>query len=265
MPLSFRERRRWDLLTGGFPEVVQRPGQSAVWFSSYLQTYLERDVRSLLSVRDLTTFRWFLSLLAARHGETLNKTDLAAPLGVSIPTIGHWLNVLEITGHILVVPPFYRNFSKRLVKSPKIYWIDPGLTCFLLGLETRRQLELSPFLGALFEGFIASEIVKNQTQRGRRKELYYFRDERGLEVDFVVPSPGGALTLVEAKTTHTPQPSLAAGLTNLLNAAHKELKGHVVQGVLVYRRGDAAPRTQALAPGIKALSVEEFLFDPAYS
>ena len=127
LPLSVRETGSWDLLRGGFPEVVIRPRRAADWFRSYLQTYLERDVRALLSVRDLATFRRFLALLGTRHGQLLNRTDLATPLGVSVPTISAWLDVLETTGHILLVPPFYENFGKRLIKSPKVYWVDSGL------------------------------------------------------------------------------------------------------------------------------------------
>jgi len=98
-----------------------------LWFSSYVQTYLERDIRSITNVRDLSTFRWFLALVASRHGQMLNKTDLAAPLGVSIPTIGEWLNLLELTGQIILVPPYFENLGKRIVKSPKLHLGDSGL------------------------------------------------------------------------------------------------------------------------------------------
>jgi hypothetical protein len=161
LPLSYREIGSWDLIRGGFPEAVLRPRGSRLWFSSYVQTYLERDVRSIQAVKDLPTFRRFLTLLASRNGQVLNKTDLASPLGVSVPTISQWVGVLETTGHILLVPPFFENFGKRLIKSPKLYWLDSGLACFLLGIETKRELERSPFLGSIFEGFVASEIIKN--------------------------------------------------------------------------------------------------------
>ncbi len=177
-PLSARETPKVTLLHGGYPEVLARPASARLWFGSYLQTYLERDVRAITAVKDLVTFRRFLALLASRHGQLLNRTDLAAPLGVSIPTITHWLGVLEITAQILVVPPFYENFGKRLIKSPKVYWADPGLACYLLGIDTAAELEKSPFLGALFEGFMASEIVKARVNTGRRRELYHFRDQQ---------------------------------------------------------------------------------------
>jgi uncharacterized protein len=106
-------------LHGGFPEVLAHPKARRLWFASYLQTYLERDVRAITNVRDLPTFRRFLAVLASRHGQVLNKTDLAAPLGVSVPTIGEWLSILEGTGQIILVPPYFENLGKRLIKSPK--------------------------------------------------------------------------------------------------------------------------------------------------
>src|SRR5207237_3519200 len=183
LPCSLAETKIVNLLHGGFPEVLARPKARSLWFASYLQTYLERDVRAITNVRDLATFRRFLALLASRHGQVLNKTDLAAPLGISVPTVAQWLGVLETTAQVLIVPPFYENLGKRLLKSPKVYIADSGLACHLLGIDTAAELAKSPFRGALFEGFIAAEIVKAQVNAGRSRELYYFRDEQGLEVD----------------------------------------------------------------------------------
>src|SRR5271166_790594 len=197
LPFSVAETDRVSILHGGYPEVLARPAGRRLWFSSYIQTYLERDVRGITNVRDLATFRRFLALLASRHGQVLNKTDLAAPLGVSVPTIGDWLQVLEITGQIMLVPPYFENFGKRLIKSPKIYLGDSGMACYLLGIATLAELDRSPFLGALFEGHVASEILKGQANQGRRKELYYFRDQQGLEVDFLFPNGQGSLWMIE--------------------------------------------------------------------
>src|SRR5258706_13621216 len=116
-------------MRGGFPEVVARPVAARTWFRSYVQTYLERDVRAISSIRDLSTFRRFLGLVASRCGRILNKTDLAAPLGISVPTVTGWLGILETTGEILIIPPFHENFGKRLIKSPKVYFVDSGLAC----------------------------------------------------------------------------------------------------------------------------------------
>jgi predicted AAA+ superfamily ATPase len=254
-PLSYREVGSWNLIRGGFPEAVLDPKSSRIWFSSYVQTYLERDVRSLRAVKDLATFRRFLSLLASRNGQVLNRTDLAAPLGVSVPTVSDWLGVLETTGQILVIPPFFENFGKRLIKSPKVYWVDSGLVCFLLGIETEKQLESSPFLGAVFEGFIASEIIKNQVNRGQRRELYFFRDEQGLEVDFLAPSPGGRIQLIEAKWSKTITPDAAGPLRRLAGA----MRGRRVGSLIVHRAAKSGQDLETVAPGVKALSVEQFL------
>jgi len=121
LPLSVAERARVSLLLGGYPQVPQRPGGRRLWFSFYIQAYLERDVRAVLNVRDLALFRRFLALLASRHGQILKKTDLAAPLGVAVPPSAIGCTVLEITGQIILVPPYFENFGKRLLKSPKVY------------------------------------------------------------------------------------------------------------------------------------------------
>jgi len=255
LPLSLAETAKVDLLHGGFPEVLARPQARRLWFASYLQTYLERDVRAITNVRDLVTFRRFLSLLASRHGQVLNKTDLAAPLGVSVPTIGEWLSILEVTGQIILVPPYFDNFGKRLIKSPKIYWGDSGFACYLLGVTSSAELERSPFLGALFEGFVAAEILKNQANRGLQKELYYFRDQQGLEVDFLVPRPNSHLWLVEAKAGKTVPPSMAAPLLSLRRASPKRSERLIV----VHRKSRSQLPTAAIAGGVEALDVDQFI------
>lgn len=255
LPFSLAETRKVDLLYGGFPEVLARPRARGLWFASYLQTYLERDVRAITNVRDLVTFRRFLALLASRHGQVLNKTDLAAPLGVSVPTIGEWLHILEATGQIIVVPPYFENFGKRLIKSPKIYWGDSGLACYLLGLSSSAELERSPFSGALFEGFVAAEILKSQANLGMRKELYYFRDQQGLEVDFLVPRSNAGLWLVEAKAAKTVRPSMASPLLSL----RRSLRKRPGRMIVVHRKARSQWATAALARGVEALDVERFV------
>jgi hypothetical protein len=253
LPLSLQETPRVSLLRGGFPEVLGRPAAAELWFRSYVQTYLERDVRAVSSIRDLSTFRRFLGLLASRCGQILNKTDLAAPLGVSVPTLTEWLSILEITAQIILVPPFYESFGKRLIKSPKLYFVDPGLTCHLLGIESLARLRRSPFLGPVFEAFVASEILKLQVNAGRRRELYFFRDQQGLEVDFVVPTGAGHLALIEAKASATVVPQTASALARLAQAIERyEASGFVVHQPL---RRDAPLKT--LRPGVRALAVEE--------
>lgn len=257
LPFSAREHTKVSLLRGGYPEVLARPSAASLWFASYVQTYLERDVRAVTAVRDLATFRRFLALVASRHGRVLNKTDLAAPLGVSVPTITQWLGVLETTAQILIVPPFYENFGKRLIKSPKIYLADSGLACHLLGIETKAELDKSPFAGALFEGFIAAEIVKAQVNAGWRRELYYFRDEQGLEVDFLMPVRAGAVRLVECKASSTVTPSMAAPMQRLAEAM--KAKRRKIEMILVHQPSKTPAVTRAVSPGVRALAWPDFI------
>ncbi|MBI4290428.1 MAG: ATP-binding protein [Betaproteobacteria bacterium] len=260
LPMSVRENAKVSLLHGGFPEVLARPGAASLWFSSYLQTYLERDVRGISAVHDLAAFRRFLALLATRHGQVLNKSDLAAPLGMSVPGIGRWLDILEVTGQILILQPWFENLGKRLIKSPKVYVADSGLACHLLGIETAAILEKSPFLGPLFEGFIAAEVAKAQVNAGGRRELYYFRDQQGLEVDFVVPGKGGATRLIEAKASRTPTPDMAAPMRRLAEAFRKRpAPQRPLEMMLVYRPPRRPEISRALAPGVKALPWQEFV------
>lgn len=255
LPFSLAETGRVGLLAGGFPEVLARRQGRHLWFSSYVQTYLERDVRAVTNVRDLATFRRFLALLATRHGQVLNKTDLAAPLGVSIPTVGDWLHILELTGQIILVPPYFENFGKRLIKSPKIYLEDPGLACYLLGIVSPAELERSPFLGPLFEGFVAAEILKSQVNAGGRRELYHFRDLQGLEVDFLVPRRDRELWMVECKASKTAQPAMAGPMLSL----QRSMNRMPARLTVVHRPSTAAPPIHALAPGVEALDLGEFV------
>ena len=254
LPLSLQETPKVSLWRGGFPEVLARPSASEVWFRSYVQTYLERDVRAISSIRDLSTFRRFLSLLASRCGQILNKTDIASPLGVSVPTVTEWLSILEATAQILLVPPFYENFGKRLIKSPKIYFVDSGLVCHLLGIEREGMLYRSPFAGPVFEGFVASEILKRQVNAGRRRELYYFRDQQGLEVDFLVPLGGKRLLLLEAKASGTVTPPVAIPLERLRRVV---LKRYDAACYVVHRSLKGKLQTSVLKPGIRAVGIQE--------
>ena len=254
LPFSLAESSKVDLLRGGFPEPVTHPASRELWYASYLQTYIERDVRTITQVRDLPTFRRFLSLLASRHGQFLNKSDLSASLGVAQSTIAEWLYVLEITNQIMLIPPYFENFGKRIIKSPKVYWGDSGMACHLLGIRTQSELERSPFLGALFEGFVAAEILKSQINRGQRKELYCFRDQQGLDVDFLIPRPNAQFWQVEAKASRTVQSTMASPMIALKKAAH----GRASRAFVVHRKARNQPPMTTVAPGVEAFSLEQF-------
>ena len=258
LPLSVPESSKVSLLRGGYPGVINRPSAAEIWFRSYVQTYLERDVRAVTAIRDLGTFRRFLALLASRTGSILNKTDLAAPLGVSVPTIGQWLDALEVTGQVLRVPPFYENFGRRLLKSPKVYLVDSGLACHLLGIGSAEELRKSTFLGPLFEGFVAAEIAKLQVNRGGRVEIYFFRDQQGLEVDFLVPRGARQLALVEAKASRTVTPAMARPLGQLAAS----IRGYETRALLVHEAGKSGSAAgRALSPGVSAMTLPELLAD----
>ena len=259
-PMSARETPRVGLLHGGYPEVLARPRVASLWFSSYLQTYLERDVRSISAVHDLVAFRRLLAFVASRHGQVLNKSDLASALGMSVPGITRWLNILEATAQVLFVPPYFANLGKRLIKSPKLYVADSGLACHLLGVESERELKKSPFRGALFEGFIAAEIVKAQLNAGGRRAIYYFRDQQGLEVDFVLSRKGGGVRLIEVKASSTVTPAMTASMQRL---AASWRKGPASRGGVEMLLVHEAPRhrlpSSAIAPGVQALPWDDFV------
>jgi predicted AAA+ superfamily ATPase len=259
LPLSTRESGKVGPFRGGYPEPLARPSTASLWFSSYVQTYLERDVRQILNVRDLSLFRRFLAVLASRHGQVLNKTDLAAPLGLSVPTITQWLGVLEMTLQIVLVPPFYENLGKRLIKSPKLYFLDAGLACHLLGIQSEAELRRSPLRGAVFEGFVASELIKSRLHRGLRRELYYFRDQQGLEVDFVVPGQAGTMELIEAKSSTTVTPQMAAPMRTLATALRDKARPPRVHMTVVHEPAKAASQARrSLAPGVSAIPWPEW-------
>ena len=163
----------------------------------------------------------------------------------------------ELTGQIILVPPYFENFGKRLIKSPKVYWGDAGLACHLLGIQSQAELERSPFLGAILEGFVAAEILKSQINRGLRKELYYFRDQQGLEVDFLVPQSNARFWLVEVKASKTVQPSMAGPMLALTGSTG----GRATRRIVVHRKPRSGPSFRALSKGVDALTIEQFVFE----
>jgi predicted AAA+ superfamily ATPase len=230
LPLSYHESQKTSPLVGGFPEVLAKPKQRGTWFRSYLQTYIERDIREIINVKDIGAYRLFVQMLAQRNGQVLNKSDLAGPVGVKVPTIGHWLTTLEMTNQIYLVRPFYNNYESRLIKSPKVYFMDSGLLCHILNIETESDLMRSPMAGFVFEAYVLSELLKTQINSGRSKEVYYFRNEVGLEVDFIVPRKSGSLELFEIKHSKTPIPSMAKSLI----ALSKKMSALKTKGTLLH-------------------------------
>ena len=256
-PFSRRELKSVSPFAGGYPEALAAGKDASLWYSSYVQTYLERDVRSIVAVRNLTTFHRFLKVLATRHGQMLNKTDIAAPLGVSVPTLTEWLNVLEMSGLILRVPPYYRNAGKRLVKTPKVYFADSGLACHLLGIRSGRELAASPFAGAVFEGFVISEIVKAQQAAGHEGDVYYFRDEQGLEVDIVLSPRESEIVLAECKMSATVSPDMSVPMRRLAGSFRRD--GTECAMYLVHNPAKTGRAAPTAGEGVGAVSPDGFV------
>jgi predicted AAA+ superfamily ATPase len=201
-----------SFLRGGYPELVAEPDRDiALWHSSYVQTYLERDVRSLRQVGDLISFQAFLRALAARSGQLLNLTDLARDLGIAVNTVKAWLSVLEATFQIIVLRPYHANVGKRLVKTPKVYFADTGTLCYLAGLLDPQHAAHGPLGGSIFETAVLLQIVKAFVNRGEEPRIHFWRTAAGVEVDLVVEA-GGSLIPIEVKLSSTPRPAMANGI-----------------------------------------------------
>ena len=209
------------LWEGGYPPIHDRPVDPLLWYGSYVQTYLERDVRQLLDVRDLTLFQRFLRLVAGRTGQLLNQSALGDEVGVSHNTIREWLSVLEASYVIHRLPPHHRNFNKRLVKSPKLYMLDTGLACWLLGIENAGQLATHPLRGALFETAVVGEFLKGRWNQGLPSNLSFWRDRAGREVDLVIDR-AGVLQPVEIKSGATVSRDAFQGLERWCDLAGAE-------------------------------------------
>ena len=180
-----------SFLRGGYPELVAEPDRDIpLWHSSYVQTYLERDVRSLRQIGDLISFQNFLRALAARTGQLLHLTDIARDLGVAVNTAKAWLSVLEATFQVIVLRPYHANVGKRLVKTPKVYFTDTGMLCYLAGLKDPDHAAAGPLGGAILETAVLLEIVKAFVNRGEEPQIHFWRTSAGVEVDLIVETGG---------------------------------------------------------------------------
>jgi len=187
------------MLKGGFPELWSNPeNNKEVWFSSYLATYLERDVRNLLNISNLRDFDRFLRTVAARTGQILSYSEISRDIGVSVPTVKSWISVLQASKQIFILEPYFKNLGKRIVKTPKLYFLDIGLALYLNGIKTREQLLTSPYIGNFWETFVISEICKLYSFKGIKPEIWFWRDKTGNEVDCVIDR-GGNYTIMEIK------------------------------------------------------------------
>ena len=192
-----------EFLYGGlYPAVCARKNKPHLFYPSYVKTYLERDVRSFLRIKNQMQFMRFMKLCAARIGCIFNASELAAQLGVDSKTVSHWLSVLQASYLITLLPPYFENVSKRVVKSPKLYFTDPGLACFLLDIESPHQLERDKMRGAIFENYVVMEVVKHRYNQGMLDGVYFYRDSHQNEVDILLKQEG-EITAIEVKASMT--------------------------------------------------------------
>lgn len=217
------------LFTGGYPPIYDRNLSPNTWLSAYITAYVERDVRQLVNIQDLDAFQRFVRLCAGRSGQILNLSSLATDCGITHNTVKAWISVLEASYILFQLRPHYVNFSKRLVKSPKIYFYDPGLLCRLLGIQEISQLATHPLRGSIFETFVVSELVKSRFNRGERAEFYFWRDSNGNEVD-IITEMGPKLMPIEIKSGQTLNRDFFIGLERWMSLAGDK----AISPVLIY-------------------------------
>jgi predicted AAA+ superfamily ATPase len=237
------------IVRGGFPELHADPDIDAVaYYNSYIATYLERDIRSLANVGSLRDFERFLRACALRSANLLNKADLARDVGISPSTANQWLSMLEASGQVVFLEPWFSNRTKSIIKSPKLYLADTGLLCALLNIRSEDALMLSPAAGSVWETFVFSQLRHRERRAGRSHSLFYWRD-RTREVDFVVDI-AGRVELYEAKWTELPSSGDAVNLEFLRRIFGKS---RVLSGVIACRARNSYP----LADDLRALSVDD--------
>ena len=202
------------LYNGLYPSICAKKNIAKFFYPSYVKTYLEKDVRDLLQIKDQIRFTKFLKLCAARIGSLFNASELGAEVGVSSKTISHWISVLQASYLITLLPPYYENIPKRLVKSPKLYFNDPGLACYLLDIETPQQLDRDKMRGAIFENMMVMEAIKHRYNMGLEGGVFFYRDSNQNEVDILIKQEG-ELTAIEVKSSMTYSSSFEKTLTQI--------------------------------------------------
>ncbi|MBM4272537.1 MAG: ATP-binding protein [Deltaproteobacteria bacterium] len=238
------------LIRGSYPELVSRRQRNvALWHGSYIQTYLERDVRGLKQIGNLTLFQNFMRLLAVRSAQLLNMADLSRDLGVALNTIKKWLAILEATYQVFILRPYFVNVGKRLVKTPKVYFTDVGTLCYLSGLTTAAHVTSGPMSGIIFETAVLSELLKSYYHRGYEPRVSFWRTSSGIEVDFIVET-GTKSIPIEVKVSATPQPRMATAIKSFqVDFGERAAHGYVVHP------GDVR---LPLAPNVSSLPFANF-------
>ena len=237
LPLSLQELKNskkikadygWHIFHGGYPEVIAKKINPADWYAGYINTYVERDVRQLKNITNLSLFTKLLRLCAGRTGQVLNLTSLSNDCGIDQKTVAAWLSILQSSYIIYLLKPYHGNFNKRVIKTPKLYFYDTGVVCSLLGINNARQIVTHAAKGALFENLIISELLKERFNAGAPDNLYFWRDKTGNEVD-VLLNIAGKLTVMELKAGETLSQDFFKGLEYF-----SSLNIHTIQKLLVY-------------------------------
>ncbi len=246
LPETERDSAVWQ---GSYPELVlQNYRNRGLWYGAYLETYLEKDIRTLHKIGDLRDFQRLIHLLAASVSQQLNLSVLARALGVAVSTVSRWVSVLEASYILFLVPPYFNNYGKRLVKAPKIYFYDTGLVSYLVGIESYEHYTHGPMSGALFENYVMSEIVKRERHQQSNAEVYYYRTHGGEEIDIIIDRKQFR-ELIEVKHNATFHPRMLRHVESYLEEND--------QGFLVY-----CGKSDAYKPNIDVLNIHDFLLKP---
>lgn len=235
-----------SIYQGAYPELVNKNFEfSSDWYSSYLDTYITKDVNDLANIGDKRDFRRLISLLAANTSQLLNMSTYAKDLGVDVKTIKRWISVLEASYIIFLLPPYYQNFGKRVVKSPKIYFYDTGLVSYLTGVQSKENFEQGPMLGSIFENYIISDILKRELHNKSHAELYFYRSSNGEEIDLIIDRKQ-TRELIEIKSGETFTPRMTKEI--------EKLSDNNTTGYLLYRG-----TTMPYLPNVHVWNYQEYL------
>ncbi len=246
-----------EFLTRGFmPELHARKMRPSGYYRNYFRTYVERDVRRIVNLKNLLQFERFMTLLAGRVGQVVNLTSIANETGVSVPTISAWLSVLEASFLVFRLPPHFTNVAKRVVKSPKVYFTDVGLASYLVGIQDASQIKAHPLRGSLFENMVVADIRKSFTNAGRDPRMAFYRTEKGFEVDVVVEA-GGKVIPIEVKSSMTYGKNLIANLE-----AYCDADASAVAPMLIY---DGEEKKSLGRHGVSAVNFRHAGFSPCFS
>lgn len=218
------------IFTGSYPRPHNERLPAQKWIEGYLRTYIERDVRMIENIKDLSKFRLFIKLCAGYHGNQFNALQISIDCGISQATVNHWLSILEASYIVFRLPPYYKNHNKRLVKTPKLYFYDSGIVCHLLGIDSPEHLEIHSSRGAIFEGFVISEFIKNFKNSGKNKNIYYWKQHGGGkesgEIDLVIE--GDPIKIIEIKSGATFQKSFVDKLLSWQLMTEENSEGIVI-------------------------------------